>query len=143
MDDPDTSFATFAQNKKIHEKIVHFSRIFRPIYIFARICGFMPFSIQRSDTQNERFEPRVSKWDGLWFTTSICFYSAMVANTLFGEITLPHESNGQLNAIILGNHLLRLMILIFGVFALTMDMCNRYKLVNILNNFTAFDQEAN
>lgn len=141
MDDP--SFARFDQNKKIHEKIMHFSRIFRPIYIFARVCGLMPFSVQRSQTQNQHFEPRVSKFDVLWFAISMCFYIAMVTNTFLGKIILPHESNDQLNAIILGNHLLRLMILIFGVFALIMDMCNRYKLINILNKFTVFDQEAN
>lgn len=142
MDEP--SFGALNKNKEIHEEIMHFTRVFRPIYFFARFCGLMPFSIQRTiNTQNERFEPHVSKFDGLWFAISMCFYLTMVANTFFGEIILPHESNDHLNAIILGNHLLRLMILIFGGFALIMDMCNRYKLINILNKFTVFDQEAN
>lgn len=141
MDDP--RFTLLDPNKKFHEKIVHFSRIFRPIYIFSRICGLMPFTIQRSRTHNEQYEPRVSKWDGLWFAITFCFFLAMVTNTFLGEIILPHESIHELNAIILGNHLLRLMILIFGVFALIMDMCNRYKLIEILNKFSIFDHEAN
>lgn len=136
------SIDTLNPIEEIHEKIVHFTRVFRPIYIFAHIFGFMPFSIRHSDSQCDQFVPHVSKFDTLWLAISMCFYSAMILNTFCGKNGLRHESNAQLNAIVLGNHLLRLMILFFGIFALIMDMCNRFKLVNILNDFTAFDQEV-
>lgn len=136
------STATFNPTKETHGQIVHFTKIFRPIYFFARICGFMPFSVQRSATQNEHFVPRMRICDVLWFAICMCIYLAMIANTFVGKIFLPHESTAQLNAIVVGNHLLRLMILFFSTFALIMDVCNRYKLVNILNDFTVFDQEV-
>lgn len=128
--------------RKTHpnEEILNFSQVFRPIYYLARICGLMPFSIRQSALQNVYLKPRVSKMDGLWFVIFMCFYLTMVM--FYGKISLPHQSTGQLNAIALGNHFLRLLIVIFGIFALTMDMLNRYKLVNILNSFTIFDRQA-
>lgn len=137
-----SNIATLSPNKETHEKNVHFTRVFRPIYFFARICGFMPFSVQHSDTQSEHFVPRIGIYDFVWFAISMSFYLAMIINTFCGKIVLPHESNAQLNAIVVGNHLLRLMILLFSIFALIMDVCNRYKLVNILNDFSIFDQEV-
>lgn len=133
---------TMISNNKKCATILHFVHSFRPIYYFARGCGLMPFSIVPSNAQNERCEPRITKYDCLWLAISMCFYLTMMAYTFSGKITLPHESCGQLNAIVLGNHLLRLMILIFGIFALAMNMCNRYKLVNILNKFTIFDKKV-
>lgn len=128
------------KNQK-HVEHIHFARVFRPIHYFARAFGLMPFSIRLSDTQKEHFKPRISKFDGLWFVISVCFYATMAAHAFNGRTFLPHESS-DLNVIGLGNHLLRSMILVFGIFALFFDMHNRYKLVNILNDFTHFDQEA-
>lgn len=129
-------------NKCEHGKIVHFAHVFRPIYCFARICGFMPFSIRHSNSPNEQFVPRASLCDVVWFGISMCFYLTMIVNTFCENVVLPHESNAQLNAIGLGNYLLCLMILSFSIFALIIDVCNRFKLVNILNDFTVFDQEV-
>lgn len=129
-------------SKDEHEKIVHFTRVFRPIYCFARICGFMPFSIRRTDSLNGHFVPRVSPCDVIWFAISMCFYLTMIVNTFWGRIFLPHEANALLSAIAVGNYLLRLLILSFSIVHLIIDVCNRYKLVNILNDFTVFDQEV-
>lgn len=136
------SIPMLSPNKENNEKNVHFTRVFRPIYLFARICGFMPFSVQHSETECEHFVPHIGICDAVWFAISMCFYLAMIVNTFCGKIVLPHESNAQLNAIVLGNHLLRLMILLFSIFSLIMDVCNRYKLVNIFNDFSTFDQEV-
>lgn len=129
-------------NEDEQEKIVHFTRVFRPIYCFARICGFMPFSIRRTDSLNGQFVARVSPCDALWFAISMCFYLTMIVNIFCGKILLLHEINTQLSAIALGNYLLRLMILSYSIFALIIDVFNRYKLVSILNDFTVFDQEV-
>lgn len=125
-----------------HENCVHFARVFWPIYCFARMCGFMPFSIRRAEWQNGQFLPRIRWHDVVWYVISMCFYLAMIINTFCGKIILPHEANAQLTAIGVGNHLLRLMILSFSIFVLIIDVCNRHALVSILNEFTAFDQEV-
>lgn len=136
------SAKSLVPNKGHHEQMIHFLHVFRPIYYCARICGLMSFSIVPANVQRELCEPRVSKCDCLWFAISTCFYLAMVSQVFCVKSSL-YVLDVRSNAIVLGNLLLRIMILIFGIFVLTMNMYNRYELVNILNRFTIFDHEVN
>lgn len=112
-----------------------FAYSFRPIYYFTRIFGLMPFSLVR-DKNTKAQRPRVSILDGFWFIISICIY-------LWGAyVSTVHIM--QFGAIIVSkaNFVVRIFGLIFGAFLIVVNMLNRFKLVNIFNDFAIFDKEV-
>lgn len=133
----------FIQNdRKSH--IVHFTHVFRPIYYFTRLCGHMPFSIVRNS--NDKFrQPRVNKCDAVWFAISICIYTGLaicICWYLHRALTLYSTVKPILYLLASSINILRLINYLCGILMLIMDMCNRYKLVNIFNKFTMFDRKV-
>ena len=127
-------------NEKIQIKVPHFADTFRPMYYFSRFCGQLPFSIVQSE-HNENVKPRVSKFDVLWFAISLCLYGVVTWRTCNTPID-AFNTNKTEYVLIIGNSLLHIVTMMFGIVKLMMDMYNRYKLVNVLNKFTQFDQEV-
>lgn len=133
------------QNKKSKGHIVNFTHVFRPIYYFARFCGQMPFSIVQ--IANDEFrQPRIGKCDVLWFIISIFILSVLICFTCWYSI-FRRSSLIQVNKILYllawTISTLRIVNFLCAILIIIMDVCNRYKLVNIQNKFTAFDQKVN
>lgn len=134
----------FSQNEKENGHIVHFSHVFRPIYYFARLCGHMPFSIVQSSSA-KLHQPRVSKFDGVWFLISICIYAGLaicICWYIHRALTLYSSVKPILYLLASSINMLRLVNFLCGMLMSIMDMCNRHKLVNIFNKFTAFDRKV-
>lgn len=131
----------FDVNGKIDSKATKFVDIFRPVYYFLRFCGQMPFSIVSNLNSENLVQPRVNKRDALWFFIAMCLYTAIAWRT-FGKLTAKLDESKIVCVLFTGNSLLHVTTMMFGIVKLIMDMCNREKLVNILNKFTQFDREA-
>lgn len=142
---PDKS--RFKCNRNAREKgkrhVIPFTHVFRPIYYFNRLCGHMPFSIVQSST-DQLHRPRVSIFDVLWFAISICAYMGLVicicwyikrALSIYPVKPILYLLAATIN-------LLRLINFLCGILMLIMDMCHRYKLVIIFNEFTVFDRKV-
>lgn len=126
--------------RKAHFKKLSFAYGFRPIYCFSRVFGLMPFSITHVSNVDIQ-EPRVSDLDWLWFMISTLTYSSL-AFLNYQSMKLLYDPSVNLSVLVLGDKLLLVTVLICGVLIMVINMCNRFKLVNILNNFTAFDNEV-
>lgn len=111
---------------------------FRPIYYFSRLFGFMPFTINYHSNGTIQ-GPVIRSLDIVWLITSICFYfvSAILTYT-----TAPYHQTTESAILSSGDDLILISGLIFGIFIIIMDWCNRFKLVNIQKNIHTFDEEA-
>lgn len=114
-----------------------FAYCFRPVYYFSRIFGFMPFTIVYNS--NGAIQgPKIRVFDILWFILSIFLY---ILSTFmpFRHINYPINTSFVL---IVGDFLLLKLSLIFSILNVVMDMCNRFKLVDILKNVNSFDEKV-
>lgn len=114
----------------------------RPIYVFSRIFGGMPFSITRN-AKGEIQDARVSAFDLIWFIASICLYLFQIF-IYYQNMKLPQQvSNDSSYMLLLANHVRSLMGLVLGIIVIAADMYNRFKFVAIFNSFIFFDKEVN
>lgn len=127
-------------SRKIHSRMPNFVEIFRPIYYFARFSGQLPFSIVRNPN-GESFQPRVYKRDALWFVITLGIYAAVIIRTGYA-LTFEIDSNKTEYVLFMGNALLHIMTMTFGILKVIQDMCSRHKFVDMLNEFARFDQEV-
>lgn len=113
-----------------------FAYSFRPIQYFSRVFGMFPFPIEQ-DSNGGIQEPKVRIFDGLWFVASIClrlflaFYSAQQIKP--GRMPF---------VLIFGGFLTMIMNLVSGALMAGMNMCNRYRILDILKMFDTFDKEV-
>lgn len=125
----------------LNSRNFNFFYSFRPIYYFSRTFGFMPFTIVY-DANSKIQEPTIRSLDIFWFIVSIFSYllSAFIS---FQNTQNPENSKFAESVILRGaDYAIMLSGLIFGVLVIVMDMCNRFKLVGILNNIKIFDEEV-
>lgn len=122
---------------EIPVKRINFLYIFRPIYYFSRISGLMPFSITYG-ANGEVQRPKITILDGIWFVISIFVNSLQVYLTL--RVMFVKQTSPTF-VMILGNTFL-LMTTIYGVGAVAMDMCNRFKFIEILKSLAIFDNQV-
>lgn len=111
---------------------------FRPVYYFSRIFGYMPFTIIQ-DSNGTIQRPKLRTFDILWFILSIFLY---ILSTFMQFRNIQYTENRSY-VLIGGDFLLLKMSLIFSILNVVMDMCNRFKLVDILKNFNSFDEKVN
>lgn len=126
--------------KKINSKNVNFVFSIRPVYHFSRACGLMPFSIIEN-SNGEVQEPRISVFDGLWFTISLCMQSAM-AYIFYQNAKITMDPNTKSYFLVLGDYMLYIIVMIYGILVRGMDLFNRFKLIDIMKKFNTFDKEA-
>lgn len=126
--------------RKAKSKNVNFIFSVQPIHYISRACGLMPFSIIHS-SNGEILEPKIRKFDVLWFGISICVYSAM-AYVFYLNVKFSQDPNTKSYFLVVGDYMLYIAVLIYGVLVRGMDMCNRFNLVEILKCFTMFDKEV-
>lgn len=121
---------------------IHRSRAFdfvyciRPVYYFSRICGFMPYTVIH-DLNCKIQRPKIRVYDLIWFILSIfCQILSLVfyfeTRVILSSFAILTESD----AIIIA------MRTIFNIFAITMDMCHRYKFIEILKKINNFDEDV-
>lgn len=120
-----------------NEKNINYLYSFRPIYYFSRFFGLMPFSIIY-DSSGEVQRPIITIFDGLWFVISMCSYSFAVFLSIRLKIM---KQPSPTFVTILGNTFI-MMTILYGVLAVAIDMCNRYKFIEIVKKFTGFDKEV-
>lgn len=119
----------------------NFLYTFRPIYYVSRVFGLMPYTIVY-DTNGDAVKPKKTACDCLWFVISILVYTAL-AYLIYQEKTVPsYDKSTSMLILMLGDRILSILSLIFGAQLIIMDMCNRYKLIDILKNVTIFDKEV-
>lgn len=116
---------------------IDFLYCFRPIYYFSRIFGSMPFSIIH-DSNGDVKKSRITIFDGFWFVISICIYSAAVF-LIFDSKIMDQASPTFVT--ILGNTFI-MMNITHGVLSVPIEMCNRFKFIEIVKNFVIFDKDV-
>lgn len=124
---------------EVHSDKVSFTRSLRPIYYFSRMFGLMPFSIVHG-SNGEAQKPRISKLDGIWFAVAIGSYLAM-AYIAFKNIA-AEDPNSTSYMLILVDYFIYFSEIFLGILIIGFEMCNRFKLINILREFTTFDTEV-
>lgn len=112
---------------------------FQPIYYFSRVIGLWPFTIVR-DSNGSIEKTRVRFVDAFWFFISIFAYLT-AAFYAYKDIKSLQVSNTETTNFSIF-FIFQIMCLLFGACGVVLDMCNRTKLVNILEKFTAFDNEV-
>lgn len=115
----------------------NFALSFRPIYYCSRVFGLMPFTIIYDSNDNVQ-KPKVGLLDSLWFLISICSYLIMAyiscqRSAIYQNI--PYVFSFGVFMIFLSSQ-------IFGALIIVMDMCNRFRLVDILKKIVIFDKEV-
>lgn len=116
-----------------------FADTFRPIYYYSRVFGLMPFSIV-CDSNGEPQEPRIGVLNFLWFITSMCLYLSM-AYYSFIDMNVTRDDSLPY-AFILAGFIMQIFRLVFGALIILIDMCKRYKLVDILKKLNIFSKEV-
>lgn len=115
---------------------------YRPIYVVSRIFGQLPFSFQFESNGNIH-RPVIKMLDALWFLLSM---SALIC---FMYFSFEYFNYGQKSADLfgirtsfVGTNLIAGTGLILGLLTIVLDMCNRFKLVDIFKKIYSFDQRV-
>lgn len=125
----------------LHSKRINFFHRFRPVYYFARTLGFLPFSIV-CDSNGSVQAPNIRVFDILWFTIAMSIYILSAIIVTRSTEYLEFGSNIEFAVLRITDYLLLVLMLLFGALIIAMDLCNRFKLVGILKNINAFDEEV-
>lgn len=122
---------------KVQVKTFNFMDSFKPVYFILRLLGLRPFSIVY-DSNGEAQQPKITIIDGIWFIISMGLYVLMAYSTE-GIDRKEFPVEGFV-------YILGYIFTIFGLFCsiltIVVDMCNRFKFVEILRNITVFDKEV-
>lgn len=113
---------------------------FWPTYLFNRSVGLMPFSIVRSPN-GEVLRPKVGMFDIIWFVVAVSWY-LLLAFVSYQDLKLPQDPKESF-ILKLGDHLLLIWGLLHGSLMIIMDMCNRFRLIDIAQKYGTFDKEVN
>lgn len=120
-------------------KSIDFVYNLQPIASYSRIFGLIPFSVIRSPNGGA-YEARVKPFDILWFIISICSY-VFLGFVYIHSIDVP-KSRYESYILLFGDSILISLGIFFGAVIIIMDMINRFRIVDILNNFVAFDKNV-
>lgn len=121
------------QTKTVPSSKINFIESFRPMYVFSRFFGMLPFTIE-CDTNGDIQKARVKTWDFIWFGIKIAMH-------LFAEwmyLTLLF-SNSE-NVLVSINSLIEIVQITSLPLMVVMDMYNRSKFVDILKRLSRFDK---
>lgn len=113
---------------------------FRPIYIVSRILGQMPFSIVHN-VNGEIHRPIIKKLDIAWIIISFGIY----IYDMYRACTFDYfnvQNKGSSAVMFVGIIFISVIVHILGFLAITLDMCYRFKLVDIFKKMTHFDKKA-
>lgn len=114
---------------------------FKLIYYLLRVFGLWPFALVR-DSNVEIQKYKIKRLDLLWFIISMPLYIA--ASIIFYKNSQFERENLKFTRKILnsGEYIRVTISLIFVALAIVIDMCNRFKLINVVNMFVRFDESV-
>lgn len=127
-----------AENGVVEQKF-DFYYGFRPLYLFSRFVGLMPFTIVRC-TNGNILTVNVTTGDWIWFFIAIIWYTVLAIIST-KNLRLPQDSNESL-AINVGDHVILIAGLLLGSFSIAMDLFNRKRLMDIAQKYEIFDSEV-
>lgn len=128
--------AIVPKKKKLQE--MNLFHVVFPVYVFARLFGFLPYSIRWSKKKCIK-SVRVTFFDVLWFISAISIYTILAVFT----VSLGFYAKViQSSILIIGARLILFFGLFIGVLAICMDMFNRNKSFRILMQLHAVDREV-
>lgn len=123
----------------------NFAFCFRPIYYFSRLSSQMPFTIAyRSDDYNDStVEAKLYKRDFVWFAISLSIHILLI----YMEILVMQSQSekfelGKIHITMIGSALINLIFSLLGIFAMILDAINRFRIIQIFNEITDFDEEV-
>lgn len=108
----------------------HFSTNTLLLMTFSIVCG----------SDGEVLNPRVSLLDGAWFGIMLCIHTVMVL--LFYRYVCISSTNVVSPSLSVGVNIIILLPEIIGGVVSTLNLCNRFKIVRILNTFKVFDTKV-
>lgn len=123
----------------------NFPSSFKVNYYFLRALGLWPFSFVR-DPSGKIQKPKVTKIDFLWFIISTLLY--LSTSIVFFKISLKFATKfEQMNDYVLNitnrvDFIRIVFSFIFVALLISIDMFNRFKLVNVLETFAKFDESV-
>lgn len=117
-----------------------FAYSFRPIYLYSRALGLMPFSIIRA-SNGEVQKAQVKVFDVLWFVTTICLY--LFLSYCYAKSTQIAIDTNESYFLSLNDDIGIIFSFIFGAITIGIDMFNRSRLTGILKDFSLFDKKVN
>lgn len=119
----------------------HFAYCFQPIYYFARIAGQMPFTIIRQPPNSSIVKAKFYVRDFFWLAFSLCIHISYIRISILDFKSYKHK-NSVTSTMYFGNLTLWFASLLLGIGVIASDVCNRVRIIRILNEFTAFDKEV-
>lgn len=124
-------------------KRLDFFRNFKAIYYILRAFGLWPFSFVR-DSNGKIQKPKVSKIGLLWFIVSIQLYVLAAFILLkYSKSLGKNDHKSRAIFILLNSNNARLALSLISIaISIVIDMCNRYKLTNIVKIFATFDKSV-
>lgn len=128
------------QQKVMKMRNLSFGYVFRPIYYFSRLFGFMPFTIEFTPN-GDILRIQVTKFDIIYFVVTIFVYSLSFYLFLnFMVISKNRPTPATIAELII--QLLVSLNVIFGIITTGLDMHNRHQFFAITKEFILFDTQA-
>lgn len=122
-------------------KTSNFLSSFKFNYYFLRVFGQWPFALVR-DSNGEIQKHKIRILDPLWFIISMALYIA-ASITFYKNAQFERENPKFARKIINSGEYIRITLsLIFVALEIAIDMCNRRKLINVVNMFLRFDESV-
>lgn len=112
--------------------------VIRPLYIIARLYGFFPFSMKIASNGKSRIH--FTFIDFIVFVTQILVYSCFTYVHIFNNLM---ENSATSPLLALGMRIGLIFGLLNSVAFLLADLCNRYRIFDILNLYYDFDSQVN
>lgn len=120
-------------------KRLSFAHSFKPIYTLSRICGFMPFTIVL-DSSGAIQTARVSVLDSLWFIIYIGTY--LLSTLYYVTYIMSKQVESTFATLAYATRTIVIFRKLFNCVLITTDLCNRFKLVEILKKISTFDEQV-
>lgn len=117
-------------------KITNFGSVFRPLHYLSRISGIAPFSIV-TNSNGDVQKPKIHIHDGLLFLTMICIYGLFSIHS-YNRFNL----SGKSYLLYLCAYLFETFTFAYGILMVIMNVCNRFKLIEMLKTYIRFDKEV-
>ena len=112
----------------------------RPIYIVSRIFGQMPFSIAYH-SNGEIDRPVVKLLDAVWFMISMSVFVFLLVH-FFTFAKANINPNVMSEITLVGIYFTNEISNTLGLLAIILDMCFRFKLVDMFKRIAIFDKKA-
>lgn len=125
-------------SEKVNSKKFNLSYSIQPIYYFSRIFGLMPIKLVY-DSNGSINGARIIVTGVLWSIISIGLHMYVAIH-----FSLHVECTKGVTSIILANGTKTIVMLhiVFNCLCIMMELCNCFKLADILKKLNSFDEEA-